>query len=182
MKLIHTSIILIASSLFIAVNLSAPIRRCRHRNPLPAPRTRISPHETDQHRHRRTLHGQSHHDHLRPPLHQGFQDRRCHEKSGGGLVAWDKADRLGADEATLLLTQQPLVIGETTIPAGAYTLYIVPSETGVSKLAFSTNLGKWGIPVDETKDAARIDLVKAPIEKSVDQLTIAVENDSATGG
>ena len=62
----------------------------------------------------------------------------------GGLVPYGKADRLGADEATLLITQQPLLIGSVTIPAGAYTLYIVPSDTGTSQLAVSTNIGKWG--------------------------------------
>ena len=79
-------------------------------------------------------------------------------KIWGELVAWDKANRLGADEATLLITQQPLVIGETAIPAGAYTLYLVPSENGPTKLAFSTNLGKWGVPVDESHDLARVEL------------------------
>ena len=111
-----------------------------------------------------------------------------HPKTGevrkiwGGLVKWDKADRLGADEATLLLTQQPLQFGETVIPAGAYTLYIVPSETGVSKLAFSTNLGKWGVPVDEGHDLARVDLAKTELSAPVDQLTIAIVNDQAAGG
>lgn len=101
-------------------------------------------------------------------------------KIWGGLVAWDKADRLGADEATLLITSKPLVIGETTIPAGAYTLYIVPSETGASKLAFSKNIGKWGVPVDEKNDVARVDLKKEALPNAVDQLTIAVANDPAT--
>ena len=96
-------------------------------------------------------------------------------------MKWDKADRLGSDEATLLLTQQPIQFGETVIPAGAYTLYIVPSETGVSKLAFSTNLGKWGVPVDETHDLARIELKKEAVETTVDQLTLAVANNKETG-
>lgn len=103
-------------------------------------------------------------------------------KIWGGLVAWDKADRLGADEATLLITQQPLLIGETTIPAGAYTLYIIPSETGPTKLAFSTNLGKWGVPVDESHDLARVELKKDSLEKTTDQLTLAIENNPAGGG
>jgi len=103
-------------------------------------------------------------------------------KIWGTLVKWDRADRLGSDEATLLLTQQPLQIGDTTIPAGAYTLYIVPSENGPSKLAFSSNLGKWGIPVDETHDVARFDLKKDTLDKQIDQLTIAVENVPAGGG
>jgi hypothetical protein len=103
-------------------------------------------------------------------------------KIWGGLVPWGKADRLGSDEATLLLTQKPIVFGTTTIPPGAYTLYIVPSESGPTKLAFSSNLGKWGVPVDESHDVARVDLTKTTLDKSVDQLTISVENDSATGG
>jgi hypothetical protein len=103
-------------------------------------------------------------------------------KIWGGLVPWGKADRLGADEATLLLTQQPLAFGATTIPAGAHTLYLVPAETGATKLAFSTNLGQWGVPVDETRDLARLDLTKAALSQPVDQLTISVENDKAAGG
>jgi hypothetical protein len=103
-------------------------------------------------------------------------------KIWGGLVPWGKADRLGADEATLFITQQPIVIGQTTIPAGSYTLYTVPSESGPTKLAFSTNIGKWGVPVDETHDLTRVDLKKDPLEKPVDQLTLAVENNPAGGG
>ena len=103
-------------------------------------------------------------------------------KIWGGLVAWDKADRLGADEATLLITQQPLILGEITIPAGAHTLYLVPSEKGPTKLAFSTNLGKWGVPVDESHNLAQVELKKDQLEKSVDQLTLAIENNPAGGG
>lgn len=99
----------------------------------------------------------------------------------GGLVAWEQADRMGSDEATTLITQKPLVFGSTTIPAGIYTLYWIPSETGASKLAFSRNVGKWGIPVDETADVARINFKKSELSVQVDQLTIAVEN-TPTGG
>ncbi|MEI8088951.1 MAG: DUF2911 domain-containing protein [Opitutaceae bacterium] len=103
-------------------------------------------------------------------------------KIWGGLVAWGKADRLGADEATLLLTQKALVFGETTVPAGAYTLYIVPSETGPTQLAISTNIGKWGVPLDEKNDLVRVTLTKGTLETSVDQLTLALDkNPDDTG-
>lgn len=102
-------------------------------------------------------------------------------KIWGELVKWDEPYRLGADEATLLLAQNPLKIGETTIPAGAYTLYLVPSEKGTSKLAFSTSLGKWGIPVDEKHDLARVDLKKDTLDKAVDQLTIAIGKEAPGG-
>jgi hypothetical protein len=100
----------------------------------------------------------------------------------GELVKWDKAYRLGSDEATLLLTQDPLVFGETTIPAGAYTLYLVPSATGPSKLAISTNIGKWGVPVDEKNDLARIDLTRGALIAPVDQLTISIDKTPEDSG
>jgi hypothetical protein len=148
--------------------------------PLPAARTRVSPHETIQ-----TVVGGRGGNRVTITYGRPYsKDSKTGEtrKIWGGLVKWDKADRLGADEATLLLTQKPLVFGETVIPAGAYTLYLVPSETGTSKLAFSSNLGKWGVPVDETKDVARVDLKKDTISQPVDQLTIGIVNDQATGG
>ena len=103
-------------------------------------------------------------------------------KIWGGLVPWGSAWRTGADEATVLLTQQSMVIGETTLPAGAYTLYVVPSENSDSKLAISSKLGAWGVPVDEKHDLARVDLKKETLEKAADQFTMAVEKNAAGGG
>jgi Protein of unknown function (DUF2911) len=103
-------------------------------------------------------------------------------KIWGGLVPWGKAWRLGSDEATTLITQQPLVFGGTTVPAGAYTLYMIPEESGTSKLAISKKIGQWGVPVDESQDLARVDLKKDTTDKPYDQFTMAVERDQATGG
>jgi hypothetical protein len=100
----------------------------------------------------------------------------------GSLVHWDRPDRLGADEATTFITQQPIMVGNALVPAGAYTLYQVPSENGVSKLAISTNVGEWGVPVDVTHDLARVDLKKQALDKPVDQLTLAIEKDGSGGG
>ena len=103
-------------------------------------------------------------------------------KIWGGLVPYGKAWRMGADEATLLVTQQPLVIGETTVPAGAYTLYMVPEESGASKLAISKTIGQWGVPVNEKNDLARVDLTKEATDKAVDQFTMAVAKNPSGGG
>jgi hypothetical protein len=100
-------------------------------------------------------------------------------KIWGGLVAWDKADRLGADEATTFINEHPIEIGGKTLPTGAYTLYIVPSESGTSKLAFSKHIGKWGVPVDESQDVMRVDLKKESLDENVPQLTIEIENSPA---
>ncbi|HEX5220939.1 MAG TPA: DUF2911 domain-containing protein [Verrucomicrobiae bacterium] len=103
-------------------------------------------------------------------------------KIWGGLVPYGKPWRMGADEATLLVTQKPILIGETTIPAGAYTLYMVPEETGAAKLAFSKTIGQWGVPVDDKNDVARVDLKKDTLQKTVDQFTMAVEKGADGGG
>jgi hypothetical protein len=95
-------------------------------------------------------------------------------KIWGGLVPWDQAWRLGADQATTLVIEKAIVLGGTNVPAGTYTLYMVPSEKGVSKLAISKTTGQWGIPVDEKNDLARVDLKKATLETQVDQLTISI--------
>jgi hypothetical protein len=103
-------------------------------------------------------------------------------KIWGGLVPWDKAWRTGADEATVLIAQKPIMFGDTLVPAGAYTLYTIPSESGTSKLAISKNLGAWGVPVDEKNDLARVDMKKGAAEKPTDQLTMAVAKNPDGGG
>src|SRR5262245_54594288 len=102
-------------------------------------------------------------------------------KVWGGLVPYGKAWRLGSDEATLLITQKPIMMGETTVPAGAYTLYLVPEENG-GKLAISKTLGGWGIPVDEKNDLARVDAKKEALDKPNDELALTVERNSGGGG
>jgi hypothetical protein len=143
-----------------------------------APRARVSPHDTV------TTSVGPRGDSRRITITYGrpySKDPKTGEirKIWGGLVKSDTPERLGADEATLIITPVPLAIGATTIPAGAYTLYIVASESS-AKLAFSSNIGKWGIPVDDKHDVARVDLVKSSLENSVDQLTLTLEREGAT--
>lgn len=97
-------------------------------------------------------------------------------KIWGGLVPYATAWRLGSDEATLLLTPVDLVFdGSVTIPAGSYTLYMMPVENGASQLVFSKNVGKWGIPVDTASDVAKVDLVKSELSPANQQLALAFE-------
>jgi Protein of unknown function (DUF2911) len=108
-------------------------------------------------------------------------------KIWGGLVPFDKVWRTGADEATLMIIAKPIVIGDTTIPAGAYTLFTLPKADGTAKLIINKKIGQWGIPYNEDKEKdnelARIDLQKAPAPATqVDQFTISIEPDTITSG
>jgi hypothetical protein len=95
-------------------------------------------------------------------------------KIWGTLVPWGQPWRAGADEATTLETNAALMIGETMVPAGKYTLYMIPDEKGTTKMAISKKTGQWGIPVDVKNDLARVDMKKTTLDKKVDQFTIAI--------
>jgi hypothetical protein len=103
-------------------------------------------------------------------------------KIWGELVPYGKVWRTGADEATLLISQKPMIFGDTTIPAGAYTLFTLPQEDGTAKLIFSKDLGEWGLQYKEADDLARVDLTKATLDTPVDQFTMAITKTPGGGG
>lgn len=103
-------------------------------------------------------------------------------KIWGGLIPYGKVWRTGANEATTLVTEKPLLIGETNIPAGTYTLFTLPNADGTAKLIVNKQTGQWGTQYDEKQDFARVDLKKEALEKPVDQFTMSVGKNSAGGG
>lgn len=100
----------------------------------------------------------------------------------GKLVPYDQVWRMGADEATLLVTGKPLVFGETVIPAGAYSLFLLPTLQGETKLIISKQLGEWGAyTYDEKQDLARITLKKGTPPGPVDQFLMRLDKDGDAG-
>jgi hypothetical protein len=106
-------------------------------------------------------------------------------KIWGGLVPYGEIWRTGADEATLLITQKPVAFGATVIPAGAYTLWTLPSADGSAKLIVNKQIGQWGVgrgSYDESQDLARIDLKPDVLTAPVDQFTMAIAKNPDGGG
>lgn len=107
---------------------------------------------------------------------------------GGQLVPAGKVWRTGADEATLLITQQPIELGGATIPAGAYTLWTLLNQDGSAKLIVNKQIGQWGADrdfkkvYDEANDVARVDMKKETLSTPVEQFTMAIERASGAGG
>jgi Protein of unknown function (DUF2911) len=96
-------------------------------------------------------------------------------KIWGSLVPFGKVWRTGADEATLLITQKPVELGGTLIPAGAYTLFMLPQADGAAKLIVNRQIGQWGTQYDEKQDLVRLELKKQSADVPADQFTMAIE-------
>ena len=99
----------------------------------------------------------------------------------GELVPYNKVWRTGANEATLLTTETDLDIGGTSVPAGKYTLWTLPSE-GTWKLIINKQTGQWGTEYDQSQDLARVDMQKSQTQQPVEQFTTSFDkkgNDTA---
>ncbi len=95
----------------------------------------------------------------------------------GELVPYGKVWRTGANEATTLTTPIALNIGGTSIPAGKYTLWTLPSESGW-KLIINKQTGQWGTEYDDRQDLARVDMQKSSLQQPVEQFTISFDKKS----
>jgi Protein of unknown function (DUF2911) len=90
----------------------------------------------------------------------------------GELVPYGQVWRTGANEATTLSTPIDLNIGGTNVPAGKYTLWTLPSESGW-KLIINKQTGQWGTEYNQNQDLARVDMQKSQTSQPVEQFTIS---------
>lgn len=102
-------------------------------------------------------------------------------KIWGKVVPFGEVWRTGADEATILTTKSALVVGDTTIPAGTYSLYTLPASDGSAKLIINKQTGQWGTEYDAGQDLARLDMKKETVSCPVDHFTMRIEPASSGG-
>lgn len=101
----------------------------------------------------------------------------------GGLVPYGEVWRAGANEATSFVTQSNLLVGGTEVPAGSYTLFILPQENGPWKLIVSKKTGEWGVPYPgEQNDFARINMKNAKTPAAVQDFTISFDKSGPSAG
>ena len=74
----------------------------------------------------------------------------------GGLVPYDKVWRAGANQVTTIVTDNVVKVGGKDLPAGKYSLYIIPSEKDWTFI-INSQTGQWGIKKDgsTTRDPAK---------------------------
>lgn len=94
----------------------------------------------------------------------------------GDLVPYGKVWRTGANDATTLVTEGDLMIGDLRVPAGTYTLYTLPGESEW-KLIVNKQTGQWGTEYKEAEDLGRVNLMAKKTSAPVEKFTISVEGD-----
>jgi hypothetical protein len=91
----------------------------------------------------------------------------------GGVVPWDRIWRLGADLATQFYTTVDLALGDATVPAGEYSLWMLPGEDE-TLLIVNRQTGQFGTQYDPARDLARVAVQRVPTPDNVERLTLSI--------
>jgi Protein of unknown function (DUF2911) len=90
--------------------------------------------------------------------------------------------RLGADSSTTFKSSTALKFGDTTIPAGTYSLWAQKESDNSWKLVFNKQHGQWGTDHDPSKDFAFIPLHEQKASSSAEELVIRLRRTGANSG
>ena len=100
-------------------------------------------------------------------------------KMVGGQDPYGKVWRNGANEATTFVTSSDVVVGGKTVPAGSYTLFVLPTAEKWT-LIINKKTGEWGIPYKyESDELARMDMKMSKAPSPVENFTIEYDKTSA---
>jgi hypothetical protein len=93
----------------------------------------------------------------------------------GDLVPYGEEWRAGANEATTFVVNTPVLVQQTLVPAGSYTLFTLPTADKWT-LIISKQTGEWGIPYPGKEfDFARIPMKVAKLPAPLENFTIAFD-------
>lgn len=96
----------------------------------------------------------------------------------GHLVPWNEVWRTGANAATHFQTNRALVIGDTEIPAGTYTLWSTFTPT-TATLIINSQTRQWGTQYDESQDFVRVPMQRSTLPEPLETFTIGVVESEA---
>jgi len=99
---------------------------------------------------------------------------------GKDVVPYGQVWRAGADEATTLKTDKPLVFGSLTVPAGTHTLFVLPAADKWV-LIVSKATGQWGTQYKADQDLGRVDMALGKAAAPAEQHTISIEPKGSGG-
>jgi hypothetical protein len=99
-----------------------------------------------------------------------------------GVVGWGRTWTPGADSATRIETTGPLEIEGKALPAGKYSLWVIPQEKDAWTVVFNRLADAFHLTYDESQDALRVQARATTAAQSVETLEMSfpvVDADSA---
>ena len=99
-----------------------------------------------------------------------------------GVVSWGRTWTPGADSATRIETSRPLDVEGKSLPAGKYSIWVVPQEKDAWTVIFNRAADAFHLSYDESQDALRVDARATTAAQSVETLEFSfplVDADSA---
>lgn len=92
----------------------------------------------------------------------------------GDLVPFGKVWRTGANAATKITFEEPMVIGGATIAPGTYSFYTVPGKDSW-EIILNKNTGNWGAyGYSKSDDVARFAVKPATTQQRIETFTISI--------
>lgn len=92
----------------------------------------------------------------------------------GGLVPYDAVWRTGANNATQLITDAPIRIGDVRVEPGSYSLFTIP-RSGSWDLIINRQVGMSGLEHDPAQDVGRVSMRRSAAPSHTEQFTIRLE-------
>src|SRR5437868_9529304 len=98
----------------------------------------------------------------------------------GGVEPYGKVWRNGANEATTFVTTTDVMVAGTHVPAGSYTLFVIPNQDKWT-LIINKKTGEWGIPYKyESDELLRADMQVSKPESTVQNFTIDLNQEGGS--
>lgn len=99
----------------------------------------------------------------------------------GGLEAYNKVWRAGANEATTFETDKNITVQGKPLPAGKYSFFLIPKENGTWTAIFNKEPKQWGAyKYEESKDALRVDVKTKALPATQEALVYKINNNGFT--
>ena len=97
-------------------------------------------------------------------------------KIWGGLVPFDKIWRAGANEATTFKTDKDIIVNGGELPAGKYSLFIIPNEKECIVI-FNKKADQWGAyNYNQELDQLKVGVLPNKKSNSTEKLIFLVNN------
>jgi DUF2911 family protein len=100
----------------------------------------------------------------------------------GDVVPYGQVWRAGANEATTFVASGRVHVGAPAggidVPAGSYTLFVIPNEGKPWTLIISKKTGEWGIPYPgEQYDLGRTEMSRNTLSSPAENFTIGLTHE-----